>query len=267
MTNRSTAVLSIALMTALLSGCNLRNDAAASGVAAASIPSAARRLSGAWLWHQHGKSAGRVPIQRRRRSGSTTMDMDHDGKPQRGSRRRSIQGTSHRARESRDPLRATDDARCLSRGPAAASMAWRTCKFAGSHDGTHPCRAITRRPGVMRIASDDISRPVGAMAPARGLENSAWYPFSNPYSSAALPGRHGFRAVSRMIQPANASGRLVAYQFRRQLLSTTVAVAVSTMSQHQRLGSPSSRTLTVIAARTRVLPAFPPVARGERRAH
>jgi len=30
-----------------------------------------------------------------------------------------------------------------------------------------------------------------AMAPARGLENSAWYPFSNPYSSAALPGRHG----------------------------------------------------------------------------
>jgi len=49
MTNRSTAVLSIALMTALLSGCNLAaNDAARVASAAASIPSGRSPLSGTW---------------------------------------------------------------------------------------------------------------------------------------------------------------------------------------------------------------------------
>ena len=49
MTNRSTAVLSIALMTALLSGCNLAaNDAARVASADASIPSGRSPLSGTW---------------------------------------------------------------------------------------------------------------------------------------------------------------------------------------------------------------------------
>src|SRR2546422_3695291 len=77
MTNRSIAVLSIALVTALLAGCasnHAANDAARVGSAAASIPSGRWPLSGTWYgsgW-EVGSSASII-------NGNATLRINDDG--------------------------------------------------------------------------------------------------------------------------------------------------------------------------------------------